>query len=169
MKANENWFSRGKAEADKGIPCGERVVGIAIVAFSVFMMLYFAAHQRQSTGFFTAEFGTLEMIALYGYWIFWIISAGLEGVLGLRLHSRIFDAFGGTIFAAICIAWLLVVFPFEFVYFADVLPESLRFLVQWITNNIARLLMVAGIIVHLGAAFYTPIAYKFVELKRSTP
>jgi len=162
MKSNENWYSRGKAEADKGIPCGERVVGIAIVAFSVFMMMYFTAHQRQSTGFFTAEYGTLEMIALYGYWAFWIVSAGLEGVLGLRLPSRIFDTFGGSIFAAICIAWLLVVFPFEFAYFADVVPESLRFLVQWITNDIAQLLMVAGIILHLGAAVYMPFAYKFV-------
>ena len=99
MKANENWFSRGKAEADKGIPCGERVVGVAIVVFSVLMVLYFAAHQRRSTGFFTATFGTLEMLALYGYWAFWIVSAGLEGVLGLRLHSRLFDAFGGIIFA----------------------------------------------------------------------
>ena len=165
MKANENWFSRGKAEADKGIPCGERVVGIAIVVFSVLMVLYFAAHQRRSTGFFTATFGTLEMLALYGYWAFWIVSAGLEGVLGLRLHSRLFDAFGGLIFATICIAWLLVVFSFEFAYFADVLPESLRFLVQWISNDIARVLMVLGIIVHLGAAIYTPIAYKFVGKK----
>ena len=111
MKTNANWYSKGKAEADKGIPCGERVVGIAIVVFSVLMVLYFTAHQRQSTGFFTAEYGTLEMIALYGYWVFWIVSAGLEGVLGLRLPSRIFDTFGGSIFAAICIAWLLVVFP----------------------------------------------------------
>ena len=108
MKANENWFSRGKAEADKGIPCGERVVGIAIVVFSVLMVLYFAAHQRLSTGFFTATFGTLEMLALYGFWAFWIVSAGLEGVLGLRLHSRLFDAFGGLIFATIAIAWLIL-------------------------------------------------------------
>ena len=166
MKANENWFSRGKAEAEKGIPSGDRVVGIAIVAFSVLMVLYFAAHQRRSTGFFTATFGTFEMIALYGIWVYWIVAAGLEGVLGLRLHSRIFDAFGGLIFSTICIAWLLVVFPFEFAYFADVLPESLRFLVQWISNDIARVLMVLGIIVHLGAAIYTPVAYKFVDMKR---
>ena len=60
-----------------------------------------------------------------------------------------------------------MVFPFEFAYFADVLPESLRFLVQWISNDIARVLMVLGIIVHLGAAVYSPIAYKFVGKKRS--
>ena len=55
----ENWFSRAKAEADKGIPYSERVVGVALVVFSVFMMLYFGAHQIGSTGFFTAKFGNL--------------------------------------------------------------------------------------------------------------
>jgi hypothetical protein len=167
MKANESWFSRGKAEADKGIPYGHRVVGIAIVVFSVLMVLYFVAHQMRSTGFFTGTFGTLEMLMLYGFWGFWIVSAGSEGVFGLRLFSRLFDVFGGLVFATIGITWLLVVFPFEFAYFADVLPDSLRFLVQWISNDIARVLMVLGIIVHLGAAFYCPIGYKFVSIKRS--
>ena len=167
MKEIESWFSRGKAEAEKGIPRRDRVVSIAIFVFSVLMVLYFVAHQMRSTGFFTATFGTLEMLMLYGFWVFWIVSAGSEGVLGLRLLSRIVDAFGGAIFAAVCIAWLLVVFPFEFAYLANVLPDSLRFLVQWISNDIARVLMVVGIIAHLGAAIYCPIAYKFVGKKRS--
>lgn len=167
MKANENWFSRGKAEAEKGIPTNERVVGIVIVVFSVLMILHLVAHQTQSTGFFTETFGTLEMLMLYGIWCFWIISAGLEGVLGRRLLSRLFDSFGGVIFSGIGIAWLFVVFPFEFAYFADVLPESLRFLVQWISDDIARVLLALGIIVHLGAAVYCPIAYKFVDIKRT--
>ena len=166
-EAKENWFSRGKAEADKGIPYGERIVGVAIVVVSVLIVLYFAAHQAGSTGFFTAKFGTLEMIMLYGSLIFMIVSAGLEGIFGQRLLSRLWDAFGGLIFATLAIAWLLVAFPFEFTYFADVLPDFLRFLVQWISNDIARVLMVLIIIVILGAAIYTPIAYKFVRIKRS--
>jgi len=166
-KTNENWYSRGKAEADKGIPYGQRVAGIAIVVVSILIVLYFAAHQMWSTGFFTATFGTLEMIMLYGSLIFMIVSAGLEGIFGQRLLSRIWDAFGGLIFATIGNTWLLVVFPFDFTYFADVLPDFLRFLVQWISNDIARVLMVLIIIVILGAAIYTPIAYKFVRIKRS--
>ncbi len=45
MKVTESWFSMGKAEAEKGIPHRERVVGIAIVVFSVLMVLYFVIHQ----------------------------------------------------------------------------------------------------------------------------
>jgi hypothetical protein len=165
----ESWFSRAKAEANKGIPPNERIVGIAIVVVCVLIVLYFVAHQTWSTGFFTTKFGTLEMIMLYGSLIFMIVSAGLEGIFGQRLLSRIWDAFGGLIFATIGVTWLLVVFPFEFTYFADVLPDFLRFLIQWISNDIAQVLMVLIIIVSLGAAIYTPIAYKFVSLKRSKP
>ena len=165
MNANESWFSRGKAEAEKGIPFSERFVGVIIVVFSVLMLSYLAAHQVRSTGFFTAAFGTPEMFMLYGVLIVGIISAGLEGVFGLRLYSRLFDVFGGLILAAVCTIWLLAVFPFEFAYFADVAPESLSFLVRWISNGVARVLMVLAIIVYLGAAVYCPIAYRFVVIK----
>ena len=169
MMANESWFSRGKAEAEKGIPFSERVVGISIVVISVLLVLYFIAHQTQSTGFFTAEFGTSEMVMLYGLLILGIISAGLEGVFGQRLYSRLFDVFGGLILAAVCTAWLLVVFPFEFTYFADVLPDFLRFLVQWISNDIAGVIMVIGIIVAPIVASYTAIMYMLVRRELSKP
>jgi hypothetical protein len=167
-EATENWFSRGKAEADKGIPNNERIVGIGFFFVgSVLMVLYFVTHQMWSTGFFTEKFSIIEMIMLYGSWGFWIITAGLEGVLGQRLLSRLFDTFGGIIFSAVATTWLLVIFPFEFAYFANVLPDYLRFLVQWISNDIARVVMVLYIIVMGVAAVYAPIAYGFVGKKRS--
>ena len=104
---------------------------------------------------------------LYGLLILGIISAGLEGVFGLRLYSRLFDVFGGLILAAVCTIWLLVVFPFEFAYFSDVAPDCLSFLVQWISNDIARVLMALGIIVYLGAAVFCPVAYGFIRKERS--
>jgi len=163
----ENWFSRGKADADKGIPKNDRIVAIGFFfTGSVLMVLYLAAHQIWSTGFFTTSFGTVEMIMLYGSWISLIITSVLDGVLGQRLLSRLFDTFGGIIFIAVATAWLTVVFPFDFTYFADVLPVFLRFLVQWISNDIARILMVLYTIAIGIAAIYAPIAYKFVSIKR---
>jgi hypothetical protein len=106
------------------------------------------------------------MIMLYGNLIAWAITGALEGVLGQRLLSRLFDVFGGIIFITISFVWLLAVFPFEFTYFADVLPNFLRFLVQWISNDIAQVVMVIGIILLVVAAVYSPIAYKFVSIKR---
>jgi hypothetical protein len=165
-ETTENWFSRAKAEADKGVPLNERIAGIGFFAGSVLMVLYLATHQVRSTGFFTADFSTLDMIMLYGSWIAWIITSGLEGVLGQRLLSRLFDTFGGIIFITVATAWLLVVFPFEFTYFADVLPNSLRFLVQWVSNDIARVIMALYIIAMGIVAIYAPIGYKFISLKR---
>ena len=59
-----------------------------------------------------------------------------------------------------------MVFPFEFTYFADVLPDFLRFLVQWISNDIARVLMVPIIIVNLVLTVYATILHVFVRKAR---
>jgi hypothetical protein len=167
QKKSESWFSRAKAEADKGASSGDRFTGIVIVLVSVLLIGIFAAHQIGSTGFFTSKFGTLEMVMLYGSLVAWIITGSLDGIFGQRLLSRLFDVFGGIIFITISLAWLLVVFPFEFAYFVDVLPVFLRFLIQWISNDIARGIMILGTIVLAVAAAYSPIAYKFVRIKRS--
>lgn len=165
-ESGENWFFRAKAEADKGIPLNDRVFGVVIVAVSILIMIYFISHQLGSTGFFNSKFGTLEMVMLYGNLTAWAITGTLEGILGKRLLSRLFDSFGGIIFMAISMAWLLVVFPFDFVHFADLMPEFLRFLLQWISNDIAQGLLVIGVILMVVAAVYSPIAYKIVSLKR---
>jgi hypothetical protein len=127
----------------------ERAVAIGIFALAVLGALYFGAHQISETGFFTPKFGTLEMIFLYGYLLAVIVSGILYGLLGRRHLSRYFDVFGGLIFAAIAITWLLMVFPFEFTHFADVLPPFLQFLVLWVSNDIARVIMVLGILFHV--------------------
>jgi hypothetical protein len=166
MKETKTWFSRGKAAAEEPLPSGERAFGIGIVIVSVLMILFFSSHQMQSTGFFTSKFGALEMLFLYGFWIFWITTAGLESILSQRLMSRIVDTFGGIIFAVIAIGWNLVVFPFDFSNFANVLPESIRFIVQWISNDIAWVIMLILMILHLLAGIYCPFAYKFIDKKR---
>ena len=165
-ESDENWFSRAKAEADKGVPNNDRVVGIAIFVVSILVMLYFAAHQVWSTGFFTSAFGALEAIMLYGNLTAWAVTGFLEGVLGQRFLSRLFDVFGGIIFITLSLAWLAAVFPFNFAYFADVLPDFLKFLVQWVSNDVARGLMVIGVIAFIIVAVYSPIAYKFVSKER---
>ena len=130
------------------------------------MIIYFASHHINSTGFFTSEFGDFEMLLFYGFWIFWITTASLEAIFNQRLLSRIVDTFGGLIFATFSIALLLVLFPYNFTHLVDTLPGSIRFLFSWITNDVARVIMVLVLIAHLAAAVYSPFAYKFVDKKR---
>jgi hypothetical protein len=171
-EVTKNWFARrAEAEAKKDIiPFSERVGSLVGVVIGLLVVWYFVAHQTGSTGFFTSEFGALEALLFYGSILFGIISAALRGLLGRKNFARLFDIFE-AVFAAVAIAWLFMVFPFEFAYFAVVLPDFLRFLVQWISNDIARVLMVLGIIVTLVMAIYTAIIYVLVrrELSKPTP
>lgn len=79
--------------------------------------------------------------------------------------SRIVDTFGGIIFATISLAIILIIFPFNFSHIADVLPDFLRFIIGWISNDIAKVIIIILIILHLAAAIYSPLAYKFVDKK----
>jgi hypothetical protein len=166
MEETESWFSRAKTAAEETLPRNERVFGIGIVIVSVLMIIFFVSHQNQSTGFFNSKFGIFEILFFYGFWVFWITTAGLESIFNQRLLSRIVDTFGGVFFAAIAIAWNLVIFPFDFAKFSNILPESIRFLVQWISNDIAWAIMLVLMILHLLAAIYCPFAYKFVDKRR---
>jgi len=165
LKSN-NWHERAKMAAEEELPLNERIFGIAIVLFCTLAIIYFAAHQILDTGFFTSKFGTIEMVFFYGFWLMWTITATLESILDQRLLSRIFDVFGGIIFAAIACMWLLIVFPFDFAYLADLLPGAIRFLIQWISNIIARVIIAILFVLLLVATAYSPIAYKFIEVKR---
>jgi len=129
---------------------------LATIAFALvftIILLYLFAHQLLSTGFFIANFDVLTMVFLYGSLIEWIVVAVLESV-GHKNISRDIDAFGGIIFVVIGGLWLFVVFPFEFTYFANVLPESIRLLLQWISNDVARVILVLWIVVNAIAAVY---------------
>ena len=166
MSEIKSWFSKLVEEDMKDDTNPDRGLSIAIIVVGTLIVLYFIAHQMGSTGFFTATFGTLEMIMLYGSLIYWIVTCVVL-LIGLKNLSRNIDSFGGLIFATVGIAWLLVVFPFDFAYFADVLPDFLRFLVQWISNDIAQVLMVLGIILHLILAIFSGILRVFVLKARA--
>jgi Zn-dependent protease len=97
----------------------------------------------------------------------WIVVAALEGFARKNL-SRDIDAFGGIVFITVGVTWLLAVFPFEFAHFADVMPDFLRFLVQWISNDIARVIMVLVMVAHLFAAVYYGILRVLVRKARAS-
>jgi hypothetical protein len=157
MKVIKSWFSRQvEQELEENYELNELGGSIVIAAFTVLSGLYFLAHQTQSTGFFTTKFGMLEILMLYGFLGFWFVTSASYSIGRINL-SRNVDAFGGCIFAAVCIFWLYMAFPFDFAYFADMTPDFLKFLVQWISNDIARVLMVLGFVVHVIFAVYSAI------------
>ena len=129
-------FSWTEKEARRdNLGLSERAGEIFAVAAIALVALFFYAHQAWSTGFFTPSFGSLEAFFLYGS-----ILTGTAGpisrlVSGRRNISRIPElaASGFWIMGGV---WLLAVFPFNFAHLTDALPEFLRFLISWITNDI---------------------------------
>jgi len=102
---------------------------------------------------------------LYGIIIYWIATSVLI-LIGQKHPSRDLDTYGGLFFATFAIVWLIVIFPFEFTYFADVLPDFLRFLVQWISNEIALVVLILLSISHLILAIYSLILRLYVRKAR---
>lgn len=142
-------------EVEYADPHEDRGLSVATVVAGVLIGSYFVAHQARATGFFTSTFGTPEMLLLYGTLLYMVVASALI-IVGRKSLSRDLDL-GGLFFSAFAIAWLLAVFPFEFAHFAGILPDPLRFLVQWISNDIARVLMVLGFVVQVSLAVYSAI------------
>lgn len=166
LESIKDHFSK-TAEEELGdeIASNDIVASIFLIVVNGLFGLYLIVHQTVSTGFFTPKFSTFEMIMLYGILIYWITTSVLI-LIGQKHPSRDLDSYGGLFFATFAIVWLIVIFPFEFTYFADALPDFLRFLVQWISNEIALVLLILLFIVHLILAVYSLILRLYVHKAR---
>lgn len=123
---------------------GGELIGVIVIGL---IALFFYVHQTEATGFFTSSFGATEAFLLYG-----AILIGMAGPLarfltGKRNKSRPPELIASA-FWIVASAWFLMmtVFPFNFAHFADVVPDFLAFWVSWITNDIARVLLVIGVL-----------------------
>jgi hypothetical protein len=138
-------FSRAEKEAARDhIRVSDRAGEIVAVMAIAFVSLFFYVHQIWSTGFFDSRFGQKESMLLYGS-----ILGGMAGpisriITGQRNVSRVPELVASVLWIAGS-AWLLYVFPFNFDHITDVLPNYLQFLLNWITNDIARILFILGI------------------------
>jgi hypothetical protein len=155
-----------KEEIGDEIASDDIAASILLIVVNGLFGLYLIVHQAVSTGFFTPKFGMFEMILLYGIFVYWITTSVLI-LIGQKHPSRDLDSYGGLFFATFAIVWLIVIFPFDFTYFADVLPDFIRFLVQWISNEIALVLLILLFIVHLILAVYSLILRLYVRKARN--
>ena len=167
LESIKDHFSK-RAEEELGDDISSEDIGASIFILVVggFFGLVFIAHQTGSTGFYTSKFSTFEMVMLYGMLLYWITTSVLI-LIGQKNPSRNLDSYGGLFFAAFATVWLLVVFPFEFTYFAEVFPVFLRFLLQLISNEIAFVILFLLFIGQSFAAVYAPIERLYVRKARS--
>ncbi|MCD6241198.1 hypothetical protein J7K27_06750 [Candidatus Bathyarchaeota archaeon] len=166
--ANKNWFVRRvEKEAERDVMrFSERLGGIVAIVIITLATLFFVAHQMWSTGFFTSKFGLTEMLLFYSSLLYGFVPNSIKCLFGRRNLVRLFEVFG-AILTSIALVWLYIIFPFNFFHLADVLPAFTRFLLQWISDNIARFFMIIGIIVTPISAIYHATLYVSVREKLS--
>jgi hypothetical protein len=159
IKPKDGFAGHAQSMAKKDVMKLSERTGEIIGIFCVLILLaFFISHQTSSTGFFTPKFGSLEKFLFYGSLSFGIITSIGKIVVGRKNPIRPLDAFG-AVFSGIALLWLLNVFPFDFSHLSDILPDSLRAIVMWISNDIAKMLMIFGVIVSLIVAVYTIALY----------
>lgn len=134
---------------------GGELVGVAAI---ILVALFFYAHQSWATGFFTSSFGSTEAFFLYGSIILGTLAPLVRFAVGRRNDARPPEALASLFWVAGSV-WLLVVFPFDFAHFGDVLPDFLRFLVGWITNDIAWVLVLLGTLGGIGSTATSVMLY----------
>ena len=121
--------------------------GEALIAIGLLLLTgFFVLHQVQATGFFTAKFGTLEALLLYAPLVLAIVDAGLQALSGRAQPARPFAAASGLLLGVAAVWFLLVAFPFDFFHLGDVLPEGLRGLLAWVTNDLGKIPLVIQVI-----------------------
>ena len=136
---------------------GASIIGTALVA------LFFYAHQAWNTGFFTPAFGSLESFLLYGSIILGAAGSIARLATGSRNSARIPEIFASAFWITSSL-YLLMSFPFDFSYFGDVIPEFLRFLTGWLTNDIAWVLLLIGTVG--GFVFVGVTVYLYIRVRQ---
>jgi hypothetical protein len=169
-KLAENWFARhveGEAKKDS-LPLSERAGEVVGVIFILLVTVFWVVHHTSSTGFFTSKFGPAEAFLFYASLLFGLIPAAGRIIMGRKNMLRPLNILSMVLILA-AFVWLLWVFPFDFSHLADVLPEALRFLLQWISDDVARVLMTIAIIGTSIGLIYTTVLYVSVRRELATP
>jgi hypothetical protein len=141
---------------------GGEVVGILCIALFVW---FFRENQIQNTGFFTSKFGPMESFLFYGSMLFGVVTGSARALIGRRNVVRPLEVVGALLWASASY-WFLQVFPFDFSHLPDLLPDAIKFLLGWLTNDVAMLLLIIGVVCGVVQAVYTTWLFLTVLRRR---
>jgi hypothetical protein len=130
---------------------------------------FYVAHLAWSTGFFTSAF-TPVLATLFFASIAWtIINVAAKAITPRRDLLALVELIGASLFAGVT-SWLYAVFPFNFTHLADVAPAQLQFLMNWITNDIGRILIGLILVASIIALAVSAIKFAWrVSVRSMTP
>jgi hypothetical protein len=144
----------------------QRFGEIITVVASLMLFAFLLYHQLADTGFYTDEFGGVEQICLYAPLLFSLVAPLTRAAKGRRNPARPWEAVGNLLLA-LGSGWLLRVFPFDYTHLADALPSGLRFILSWVTDDIAKIVFVLQIIIASISALV--ITWKYLSFRYQNP
>lgn len=152
-----------RKEADKDAMTRSERIGefFAVLVISIFGT-YFIWLEVNDTGFFTPAFNNLDMVLFYGTLFYGVAPALARASTGRRNIIRPFDVVGNLLFI-VGASFFLSNWPFDFGHFADGLPQSMQFIFSWITNDLAQLLLLLGVLLTIFLAGWTSTQYYIVR------
>ncbi len=146
-----------EAEKDK-LKDAERASQLVSWFFTGLAAWFLLTHWTDDTGFFTSEFGRLDAVLLFGPLFFGVLPPLVRTLRGRKNIARPWDIFGSILFV-LSSAYFLCAFPFDMAFFALPLPESLRFLIDWVSEDFAKLILVIGVIGGIIGIGWTTLTY----------
>lgn len=163
------WFdAQVEKESKKDVlPRQERNGQPLVIAGTVVVIMFVAAHQLIPTGFFTDGFGALASFLMYGMLMLGAIPAIVRFQTGRRNPGRLVES-GGLVFSIVAEVYFLVKFPFDFSHFADPLPNALEFLIDWVSGTLAKILLTFAIVVSVIMCIYGLVMYFAVRERLAT-
>jgi hypothetical protein len=144
-----------RKEADRDVlALSERIGQFAGVVIGLLFAWYFLDLYDSGSDFFTSDFDGLDAVLFFGIAFLGVVPGLIKAIVGRKNVVRPLDvALSVTILFGL--AWFLYSFPFDFANLSEGLPESLRFLLDWIGNEEAKAIMTIGLVVNLILIPYT--------------
>ena len=83
-------------------------------------------------------------------------------LIARRNAVRPLEVVGGILW---CVAsyWLQMVFPFDFTHLTDTLPVTWKTSLFWISNGLARLILMIGVAAGAGVAVYNAVSHVVIR------
>lgn len=159
-----NWFQKqAEKEAKRDVlKRSDRFGNLIGIIGTIIVLFFFAAHSTSQTGFFTSDFGAVSSFIFFGATAWGIIPSAIRLLTGRKSPSKLPDMFG-SILVFIAMLYFLANFQFDFAHVADPLPDFLKWVVQWITAEFVRAVMVIGVIALVFVIPFQAMSYQYLR------
>ncbi len=134
-----------KDAANDTIPMKERWGQLIPLAGTALVTLFFVIHALRPTGFFTAEFTTLAAVLTWTMVATGTAPFVVRMVTGSKTVTKWFEMAGMAV-SVVALLYLVVVFPFNFEYFAAPLPAALEPLLSWVPSWLGWWVLAIGVV-----------------------